>query len=163
MERILNVLFLCTANRARGIIAESILRARGDGRFRAYSAGSAPAGEVRPEALRLLARLDLQTDGLRSKSWQEFAEPAAPVMDFVFTVCDEAAGEACPVWPGQPVTAHWGIPNPALVEGSPAEVAQAYAAVFGMIERRIALFLALPFASLDRMALTSHVQAIGRS
>jgi len=162
VERTYNVLFLCTANSARSILAESILNARGEGRFRGFSAGSFPRGEVRPEAVRLLTSLGLPTEGLRSKSWDEFARPGAPSMDFVFTVCDQAAGEVCPIWPGQPVTAHWGIPDPAAVEGSDVEVAHAYAEAVRMLERRISLFLALPFTSLDRMSLTNRVREIGR-
>ncbi|MBB5694382.1 arsenate reductase ArsC [Muricoccus pecuniae] len=163
MERTYNVLFLCTANSARSILAESIVNARGEGRFRGHSAGSFPRGQVRPEAVRLLQSLGLPTEGLRSKSWDEFARPGAPVMDFVFTVCDDAAGEVCPVWPGHPVSAHWGIPDPAAAEGTEAEVAYAYADAFRMLERRLAVFLALPFASLDRMSLTNRVREIGRS
>lgn len=162
MSELRNVLFLCTANSARSIMAESILNARGDGRFRGFSAGSFPRGTVRPEALDLLQSLGLPTKGLRSKSWDEFARPGAPVMDFVFTVCDQAAGEVCPVWPGRPVTAHWGIPDPAAVEGADAEVAQAFADAFRMLEQRISLFLSLPVASLDRLAVTNRVREIGR-
>ena len=162
MERTYDVLFLCTANSARSVLAESILNARGAGRFQAHSAGSFPRGEVRPEAIRLLTSLDMPTEGLRSKSWEEFARPGAPSMDFVFTVCDQAAGEICPVWPGHPATAHWGIPDPAAIHGSDVEVAQAYAEAVRMLERRISLFLALPFASLDRMSLTNRVREIGR-
>ncbi|ONH84235.1 hypothetical protein APZ41_005325 [Roseomonas mucosa] len=162
MERTCDVLFLCTANSARSILAESILNARGAGRFQAHSAGSFPRGEVRPEALRLLTSLGLPTEGLRSKSWEEFARPRAPAMDFVLTVCDQAAGEVCPVWPGQPVTARWGIPDPAAVQGSDVEIVQGYAEAVRMLERRISLLLALPFSSLDRMSLTNRVRKIGR-
>jgi arsenate reductase (thioredoxin) len=153
-----NVLFLCTGNSARSILAECLLREFGKDSFRAYSAGSYPKGEVHPLALRLLSERRISTEGLRSKSWDEFAEPSAPVMNFVFTVCDQAAGEVCPVWPGQPVTAHWGIPDPAAADGSEAERMLA----FRMLERRIKLFLTLPLASLDRIALKREVDAIGR-
>jgi len=158
-----NVLFLCTGNSARSILAECLLRQLGEGRFHAFSAGSFPKGAVHPLALRLLAEQGLATDDLRSKSWNEFAKPDAPVMDFVFTVCDQAAGEVCPIWPGHPITAHWGIPDPAAVadDGSGAAML-AFREAFRMLERRIALFLALPIASLDRMALTHQVDAIGR-
>lgn len=162
MERVRNALFLCTGNSARSILAESILNGRGGGRFRGFSAGSYPKGEVCPEALRLLRTMGLPTDGLRSKPWDEFARPGAPVMDFVFTVCDQAAGEACPAWPGQPITAHWGIPDPAAVHGSEAVVGHAFNDAFRMLDRRISLFLALPFAALDRLALTNRVREIGR-
>lgn len=158
-----NVLFLCTGNSARSILAESLLNARGAGRFRAYSAGSFPKGQVRPEALRLLASLDLPTDGLRSKSWDEFAAPGAPPMDFVVTVCDQAGGEVCPVWPGRPVTAHWGIPDPAAVDGSPAEVALAFAEALKRLERRVTLFLALPLDRLDGLAIKRRMDEIGRT
>jgi arsenate reductase len=157
-----NVLFLCTGNSARSILAESLMNHWGSGRFRGFSAGSFPKGEVHPSALALLRSLQLPTDGLRSKSWDEFAKRGAPVMDFVFTVCDQAAGEPCPVWPGQPVTAHWGIPDPAAADGSEVERASAFRDAFQMLERRIKLFLALPIASLDRLALTREAAAIGR-
>lgn len=157
-----NVLFLCTGNSARSILAEALMTEWGQGRFRVFSAGSHPTGRVQPMALRLLEQAGVATSGLRSKSWDEFAQPGAPVMDFVFTVCDQAAGEVCPVWPGRPVTAHWGIPDPAAVDGSEAERMQAFRDAFQMLERRIKLFLALPIASLDRMALTRQVEAIGR-
>jgi arsenate reductase len=158
-----NVLFLCTGNSARSILAECLLRRLGEGHFNAFSAGSFPKGQVHPLALRLLTEQGLPVDGLRSKSWDEFARPGAPVMDFVFTVCDQAAGEVCPVWPGQPITAHWGIPDPAAItdDGSGAAML-AFRDAFRMLERRITLFLALPIASLDRMALARQVDAIGR-
>jgi arsenate reductase len=161
-RRPFNVLFLCTGNSARSILAECLMRALGEGSFNAYSAGSFPKGEVHPLALRLLAEQRIPTAGLRSKSWNEFAEPGAPVMDFVFTVCDQAAGEVCPIWPGQPVTAHWGVPDPASVDGSEAERMLAFRSVFGMLERRIRLFRSLPFASLDRIALQREADTIGR-
>jgi arsenate reductase (thioredoxin) len=161
-DRPFNVLFLCTGNSARSILAECLLRALGEGSFNASSAGSFPKGEVHPLALRLLAEQGIATEGLRSKSWTEFATPGAPVMDFVFTVCDQAAGEVCPVWPGQPITAHWGIPDPASVDGSEAERMIAFREAFHMLERRIQLLRSLPFASLDRMALQRETDAIGR-
>lgn len=157
-----NVLFLCTGNSARGILAESLLNHWGQGRFRGFSAGSFPKGAVHPRALKLLRTLELPTEGPRSKSWDEFATPGAPVMDFVFTVCDQAAGEACPVWAGQPVTAHWGLPDPAAVEGSEVEQWQAFRDTFRALENRIKLLVALPVASLDRLSLTRRVEAIGR-
>jgi arsenate reductase (thioredoxin) len=158
-----NVLFLCTGNSARSILAECLLRHRSEGRFNAFSAGSFPKGQVHPLALRLLAEQGLSTDGLRSKSWNEFARPAAPAMDFVFTVCDQAAGEVCPVWPGQPITAHWGIPDPAVVTDDGTGAAMlAFRDAFRMLERRISLFVALPVASLDRLALKRAVDDIGR-
>ncbi len=162
-SRIHNVLFLCTGNSARSILAESLLRSLGEGRFAAYSAGSFPKGEVHPLALRLLAEQGFPTAGLRSKSWDEFAAPGAPIMDFVFTVCDQAAGEVCPIWPGHPVTAHWGIPDPAAVadDGRGAPML-AFREAFRMLHTRIKLFLALPFASLDRIALKREADAIGR-
>jgi arsenate reductase len=162
MNRPYNVLFLCTGNSARSILAESILNQRGRGQFRAYSAGSHPAGRVNPFALALLARMSLPTEGLRSKPWDEFAAPGAPKLDFVFTVCDNAAGEVCPVWPGQPATAHWGVPDPAAVEGDDAAKTEAFRQAFRSLERRISVFISLPIASLDRMALTERLQAIGR-
>lgn len=158
-----NVLFLCTGNSARSILAESLLTAHGEGRFRAYSAGSFPKGAVRPEALRLLRSLDLPTDGLRSKSWDEYTGPDAPHMDFVLTVCDAAAGESCPVWSGRPITAHWGIPDPAGVDGSDAEVAHAFADALRMLERRIKTFVALPMDKLDAIAIKRELDAIGGS
>lgn len=160
-RRPFNVLFLCTGNSARSIIAESLLSHLGEGKFRAYSAGSHPKGMVQPMALSLLQSLGLPTDGLRSKSWNEFAAPGAPVMDFVFTVCDQAAGEVCPVWPGQPITARWGQLDPDSVQGSEIERAQAYRAALRMLENRIKIFVVLPFDALDRMALERRVAAIG--
>lgn len=162
-DRIYNVLFLCTGNSARSILAESILRKDGSGRFRAFSAGSQPKGAVNPVALRVLASLDYPTDGLRSKSWEEFAAPDAPVMDFVFTVCDSAAGESCPVWPGQPMTAHWGIEDPATVEGTDIQKEAAFVAAFRYMKDRISLFTALPLGSIDRMALGTKLRDIGNS
>jgi arsenate reductase (thioredoxin) len=157
-----NVLFLCTGNSARSILAESLLNHWGQGRFRGFSAGSFPKGAIHPCALKLLHWLELPTEGLRSKSWSEFAEPGAPAMDFVFTVCDQAAGEVCPMWPGQPITAHWGMPDPAAVDGSDVEQWQAFRDTFCALENRIKVFTALPFASLDRMSLARRVEAIGR-
>ncbi|MBN8994216.1 MAG: arsenate reductase ArsC [Rhizobiales bacterium] len=156
------VLFLCAGNSARSIMAEAILNAEGAGRFRASSAGSRPAGTVNPHALDLLGRMGHGAGGLRSKSWDEFAGNGAPDFDFIFTVCDEAAGEACPVIPGTAATAHWGIPDPAAVTGSPAEVAVAFEDAYRMLARRIELFLALPLEALDRAALHHHLHAIGR-
>ena len=161
-DRVYNVLFLCTGNSARSILAEAILNHRGDGRFRAFSAGSFPKGEVNPRALALLERMGLSTEGLRSKSWDEFAKPGAPSLDFVFTVCDNAAGEVCPVWPGQPMTAHWGQPDPAAMKGTELDKTTAFRDAFRMLERRIAVFTSLPFSSLDRMALGEKVREIGR-
>ncbi|MDJ0388084.1 arsenate reductase ArsC [Roseomonas sp. E05] len=161
-DHVYNVLFLCTGNSARSILAESLMDHWGRGRFRGFSAGSFPRGAVRPEALKVLAEPGMRTEGLRPKSWDEFAAPGAPVMDFVFTVCDQAAGEVCPVWPGRPVTAHWGIPDPAAVDGSEAERMLAFRAAFRALETRIRLFLSLPIASLDRLALTRKVEEIGR-
>lgn len=161
MTRPYRVLFLCTGNSARSIMAEAILNFRGRPRFVAYSAGSHPAGHVRPEALRELASARVPTEGLRSKSWDEFAAAAAPPMDFVFTVCDNAAREVCPVWPGRPVTAHWGLADPAAVQGSLGKVRRAYREAFLMLERRILLLLALPIPGLDRLALKKQVERIG--
>ncbi len=157
-----NVLFLCTGNSARSIMAEAILNLKGRPNFTAYSAGSHPAGAVRPEALRQLELAHLPTEGLRSKSWEEFAQPGAPPMDFVFTVCDNAAKEVCPVWPGQPMTAHWGISDPAAVEGTPDEIGRAYREAFMALDRRIGLFLCLPLASLDKLSIQKHIDQIGR-
>jgi len=161
-NRIYNVLFLCTGNSARSILAESILTKDGGGHFRAFSAGSQPKGAVNPFALKVLRAYDYPTEGLRSKGWEEFAVPGAPVMDFVFTVCDSAAGEACPVWPGQPMTAHWGIEDPAAVEGSDIQKEAAFVAAFRYLKTRISVFTALPFASLDRMTLGSKLVEIGQ-
>jgi arsenate reductase (thioredoxin) len=161
-HRVMNVLFLCTGNSARSIMAERLIERCGQGRFRGFSAGSHPRGFLHPAALAVLEQAGLPTAGLRSKSWDEFAVPGAPVMDFVFTVCDDAAGEVCPVWPGQPVTAHWGVPDPAAAAGSDVERMAACRTVFGMLRRRIQVFAALPFAALDRVALTRRVREIGR-
>ena len=157
-----NVLFLCTGNSARSIMAEAILNFKGRPTFRAYSAGSHPAGAVRPEALREIERAHLFASGLHSKSWDEFAKPDAPEMNFVFTVCDNAAKEVCPVWPGQPMTAHWGIPDPAAVTGSPDEIDRAFREAFMMLDRRISLFLALPLSSLSNLAIQKEIDKIGR-
>jgi arsenate reductase len=161
-ERVFNVLFLCTGNTARSILAEAILNKDGRGRFRAYSAGSQPKGVVNPVALRLLQRLDYPTIGLRSKSWQEFARPDAPTMDFVFTVCDNAAGEACPIWPGKPMTAHWGIEDPAAIEGSEAEKEAAFIEAHRLLKNRIGAFVNLPLKSIDALALGPKLREIGR-
>jgi len=157
-----NVLFLCTGNSARSIMAEAILNFKGKPRFTAYSAGSHPSGQVRPDALQRLEAAKIPTGVLRSKNWDEFAKPDSPKMDFVFTVCDNAAKEVCPVWPGQPMTAHWGVPDPAAVQGSPLQVERAFREAFTILERRIGLFLSLPLAALDRMALKKEVDRIGR-
>lgn len=157
-----NVLFLCSGNSARSIMAEAILNAEGGGRFRAFSAGSRPTGTVDPHARDLLVQMGHDVTGLRSKSWDEFAGPGAPEFDFVFTVCDDAAGEACPVWTGSPVTAHWGIPDPAAATGSPAEIALAFDDAYRMLAKRIGLFVALPLESLDKVALHHYLHAIGR-
>ncbi len=162
MESKYNVLFLCTGNSARSIMAEAILNQKGMPRFRAYSAGSHPTGQVRPEALRQLETAHLPTAGLRSKSWDEFAKPGAPRLDFVFTVCDNAAQEVCPVWPGQPMTAHWGVPDPAAVQGTEDQVRQAFHEAFFLLDRRISLFLNLPLASIDRLSLKKEIDHIGR-
>jgi len=157
-----NVLFLCTGNSARSIMAEAILNFKGRPTFAAYSAGSRPAGTVRPEALSQLEIAHLPTAGLRSKSWDEFAKPGAPEMNFVFTVCDNAANEVCPLWPGQPMTAHWGIPDPAAVAGTPDEIERAYREAFMMLECRIGLLLSLPLASLGRLAIQKEIDHIGK-
>jgi arsenate reductase len=155
-----NVLFLCTGNSARSIIAEAILGKVGAGRFNAFSAGSHPRGAVNPHALELLKRLDFDTSAFRSKPWDAFAVPGAPKLDFVITVCDSAAGEVCPVWPGQPVSAHWGMPDPAAVEGPPAEIALAFAETYRMLSNRIGAFASLKMASLDRLSLQKKVSDI---
>jgi arsenate reductase (thioredoxin) len=157
-----NVLFLCTGNSARSIMAEAILNHRGMLNFVAYSAGSHPAGAVNPQALSEIRNAGLSTTGLHSKSWDEFAKPGAPKMDFVFTVCDKAAAEVCPIWPGQPMTAHWGVSDPAAVAGSPDEINRAFRDAFVILDRRIGLFLALPLQSLERLALERALRRIGR-
>jgi arsenate reductase len=162
-ERIYNVLFLCTGNSARSILAESILRKDGRSHFRAFSAGSQPKGVVNPFAIKALKSLEYPTDDLRSKSWEEFARPDAPVMDFVFTVCDSAAGESCPLWPGQPMTAHWGIEDPAGVEGTDIEKEAAFVAAFRYLKNRIAAFTSLPLQSIDRLSLGTKLRDIGRT
>ena len=161
-DRIYNVLFLCTGNSARSILAEAILNQIGKGRFRAYSAGSHPAGKVNPYVLEMLAAQNLPVAELRSKCWDEFAAPGAPALDFVFTVCDNAAGEVCPVWPGQPVSAHWGIEDPAAVKGDDAARRHAVHTALQLLNRRISVFINLPFAKLDKMALKQEVDSIGR-
>jgi arsenate reductase len=158
-----NVLFLCTGNSARSILSEALLNKRGQGKFRAFSAGSHPTGRVNPQALDLLQKLGYSTDKLRSKNWDEFAAPGAPPLDFVFTVCDNAAGEVCPVWPGQPITAHWGIPDPAAVEGTDEQKQKAFNEAFLILERRISLFLSLPLRSLEQLVLQERLSEIGRS
>jgi arsenate reductase len=157
-----NVLFLCTGNSARSILAEAILNQKGQPNFTAYSAGSHPAGTVRPEALRQLEAVHLPTVGLRSKSWNEFAQPNAPRLDFVFTVCDNAANEVCPVWPFQPMTAHWGVPDPAAVQGTREQVEKAFREAFFLLDRRISLFLSLPLSTLDRLSLKKEIDNIGK-
>jgi arsenate reductase (thioredoxin) len=157
-----NVLFLCTGNSARSIMAEAILNRKGRPNFVAYSAGSHPSGQVRPEALRQLEQAHLPTNGLRSKNWDEFAKPGAPQMNFVFTVCDNAAKEVCPLWPGQPMTAHWGVPDPAAVEGTPEEIERAFRDAFMTLDRRISLLLCLPLESLDKLAIKREIDRIGR-
>jgi arsenate reductase len=160
MSRIYNVLFLCTGNSARSILAEAILNKDGAGRFRAFSAGSQPKGQVHPAALRLLDELGFPTDGYRSKNWDEFAAPGAPPLDFVFTVCDNAAGETCPIWPGQPMTAHWGIEDPAAIEGD--RQPRAFRDAYHALQRRIGLFLSLPIESIDELSLQTRLREIGR-
>ena len=163
MKEQYNVLFLCTGNSARSIIAEAILNRAGRGRFKAFSAGSQPKGKINPRTLDLLRKFNYDVSTLRSKSWTEFAKPGAPDLDFVFTVCDNAAGESCPLWPGQPITAHWGIPDPAAASGTQAEIALAFKDAYRMLNRRIDLFLALPIEKLDRLVLTTRLREIGRS
>ncbi|WP_442756206.1 arsenate reductase ArsC [Methylocystis sp. JAN1] len=162
-DRVYNALFLCTGNTARSIMAESVLRKDGAGRFNAFSAGSHPKGAINPYAIKTLEAYDYPTDGLRSKNWEEFAAPGAPVMDFVFTVCDNAAGEACPIWPGQPMTAHWGIEDPATAGGSDLEKQRAFNRAFQYLKNRISLLLATPIARLDRLALSNRLREIGES
>ncbi len=162
MEKHYNVLFLCTGNSARSIMAEAILNRKGRANFTAYSAGSHPAGLVRPEALRQIEISRMPTEGMRSKSWDEFAKPGAPQMDFVFTVCDNAANEICPVWPGQPMTAHWGIPDPATVQGTPEQIERAFREAFMILDRRITLFLCLPLSTLGALAIKKEIDRIGQ-
>jgi arsenate reductase len=162
MPETYNVLFLCTGNSARSIMAEAILNHKGKPHFVAYSAGSHPSGAVRREALAQLERAHISIAGLRSKCWDEFAKPGAPKMDFVFTVCDNAAREACPFWPGQPMTAHWGIPDPASVAGSPEQIERAFRGAFMLLDRRISLFLSLPLSTLDELAIQRAIDGIGR-
>lgn len=162
-ERPYNVLFLCTGNSARSILAESLLNHWGHGKFRAFSAGSFPKGQVHPIAVDLLKRMNLPAENFRSKSWDEFAAPGAPPIDFIFTVCDNAAGEVCPIWPGKPMTAHWGIADPAAVEGTDIEKAAAFSKAFKEIESRVKLFTSLPFGMLDNMTLQSKLRDIGKS
>ena len=157
-----NVLFLCTGNSARSIMAEAILNGKGRPVFTGYSAGSHPSGVVRPEALKLIRMAHLPTEALRSKSWEEFAKPGAPKMNFVFTVCDNAASEVCPVWPGQPMTAHWGVPDPAEAKGTQEQIEHAFRDAYLLLERRISLFLSLPLASLDKLAIQKEIDRIGR-
>ena len=161
-EHVYNTLFLCTGNSARSILAEALLNRMGHGRFRGFSAGSHPKGEVNSHALSLLERLGFPTRGLRSKSWDEYSTPGAPQLDFIFTVCDNAANEVCPVWPGQPMTAHWGIPDPAAVEGSEEKIDAAFRDAFLRLQRRIELFTSLPVAGLDRLTLNHRLDEIGR-
>jgi len=158
----LNVLFLCTHNSARSVLAEVLLNKRGQGRFRAFSAGSHASGRINPFALELLERNRLPTEGLRSKNWDEFARPGAPPLDFVFTVCDQAAGEVCPIWPGQPMTAHWGIEDPSAVQGTDEEKRKAFFKAYNQLQNRLSIFVSLPLEKLDRLALKSKLDEIGR-
>jgi arsenate reductase len=161
-DSIYNVLFLCTGNSARSILAECILNREGQGRFKAFSAGSQPKGQVHPFALELLKKMNHPTAGLRSKSWDEFAVTGAPHLDFVFTVCDNAASEVCPIWPGQPMTAHWGVPDPAAAEGTEAERHLAFAKAYRMLHNRVSIFVSLPMAAIDRLSLQKRLDEIGR-
>lgn len=160
-DKIYNVLFLCTGNSARSVLAEAILEREGVGKFRAFSAGSQPKGEVHPYTIDLLQKLNYNTDRFRSKSWEEFSAPDAPHLDFVFTVCDSAANETCPIWPGQPMTAHWGVPDPAAAEGTEAERRFAFADAYRMLNNRISIFVNLPLASLDQLTLRKRLKEIG--
>ncbi len=162
-DKIFNVLFLCTGNSARSILAEAILSRVGRGRFNTYSAGSMPKGEPHPQTIKLLKSLNYDTDGFRSKSWDEFAKKGAPKLDFVFTVCDNAAGEVCPIWPGQPMTAHWGVPDPAAIEGTDAVVAAAFAETYRQLNNRMIAFANLPIASISRLSLQSKLKQIGKT
>ena len=161
-KKAFNVLFICTGNSARSIMAEAIINKLGVGKFRGYSAGSQPKGRVHPETITLLKGLGYDTSSFRSKSWSDFAKPGAPALDFVFTVCDNAAKEVCPIWPGQPLTAHWGVPDPAAVTGSREQISRAYRDAFVALERRISLFLSLPLASIDRLSLKKEINNIGK-
>ena len=161
-DKVYNVLFLCTGNSARSVMGEAALNRWGEGRFRGFSAGSQPKGEVHPMTLQLLRRLNYRTDGLRSKSWDEFAEGAGPPLDFVFTVCDSAAGEVCPAWPGQPMTAHWGVEDPAAFRGSEAQTYRVFRNIYGQLENHIKIFTSLPIASLDKLTLQRRLKEIGR-
>ena len=163
MQHRYNILFLCTGNSARSIMAEAIMNRKGKPNFMAFSAGSHPSGFIRPEALKQIELAGLPASGLRSKDWEEFARPGAPELHFVFTVCDRAAKEVCPVWPGQPMTAHWGVPDPAAAQGSPEEIEKAFQEAFITLDRRISLFLCLPLESLDKLALRKRIDDIGRS
>jgi len=163
MDRPFNVLFLCTGNSARSILAEALLNHWGGGRFRGFSAGSFPTGRVNPHALALLERMNIPVAGARSKSWDEFAVPGAPPMDFIITVCDDAAGEVCPIWPGHPLTAHWGVEDPAAATGTELEVTNAFRRAFNVLEHRIRLFVALPLATLDKLRIQQHLEQIGTS
>jgi arsenate reductase len=162
-QKVFNVLFLCTGNSARSILAEGLMNQWGRGKFRAFSAGSHPKGQVHPIALELLKKMNMSTEGLRSKSWDEFAVPGAPALDFVFTVCDNAAAEVCPYWPGQPMTAHWGVPDPAAIEGSDVEKWVAFRTAFKLLDNRIKIFTSLPLASLDRIKLQERLDSIGKT
>jgi len=162
-DQSLNVLFLCTGNSARSVMAEAILNREGRGKFRGYSAGSQPKGQVHPYTLDLLSKLNFDVSQFRSKSWSEFAKPGAPRLDFVFTVCDSAASETCPVWPGQPMTAHWGIPDPAVATGNEAEIRLAFADAFRMLNNRISIFVNLPLRSVDQLSLQRRLDAIGKT
>jgi arsenate reductase (thioredoxin) len=162
MEKSYNILFLCTGNSARSIMAEAILNHKGRPNFAAFSAGSHPSGSVRPEALRQLDAAHLPTSGLRSKAWDEFSRPEAPKLDFVFTVCDNAANEVCPIWPGQPITAHWGVPDPAAVRGPQEQIERAFRDAFFLLDRRISLFLSLPLSTLAGLSLKKEIDDIGR-
>jgi arsenate reductase len=162
-RKVYNVLFLCTGNSARSIMAEALMNREGEGRFKAYSAGSMPTGRVNPHAVPIVENLGFRASEFRSKSWDEFARPGAPPLDFIFTVCDNAAGEVCPIWPGQPMTAHWGAPDPAAATGSEAEIAAAFADTARMLGNRIRLFLSLPIASLDRLSLQARLREIGQT
>lgn len=162
MDKHWNVLFLCTGNSARSIMAEAIMNHKGAGKFSAYSAGSHPSGRVHPEALKQIEMARIPTSGLRSKGWGEFAQPGSPLMHFIFTVCDRAAAEECPIWPGHPLTAHWGVPDPAAATGTPLDIEKAFRAAFLALDRRITLFMCLPLASLEQLVVQAEIEKIGR-